>query len=408
MRLVRIPQWRAYRPSRRDAVTAACLTLVGQVVTWGRLEEQQYFHGPRAVNAVLSLLVTGSFAWRRRAPLAVVSFVVVVFCLSEVFVHHDVTMLAGFVPLIVLTASAGYHCNRRDAVTAAAVALVGLFAVVLSADELRSIANVGYDSAFLLAPWLACRGIRERENRAAALAADLERERAHQEVARREVLTAERVRIARELHDIVAHSVSVMVIQLGAARLGLRAGSEAAEPPLLAAEDVGRQALAELRRLLGVLRAEADSQVVVTEITPSPPQPGLHLIPALIDTARATGVDVRLDTVGTPVELSLGLNVTVYRIVQEGLTNVLKHARATHVDIRLAFEATHLDITLTNDGDGARDGSGGDGHGLIGIRERAALFGGTTRAGARRTGGWELQARLPLAGDHRPVPQPVP
>lgn len=387
---------------------AACFTVVGQAVTWGRLEEQQYLHGPRAANALLSVLVTGSFAWRRRAPLAVVSFVVVVFCLSEVVFHHDVTMLAGFVPLIVLTASAGYHCNRRDAITAAVVAWVGLFAVVWSAVELRSLGNVGYDSVFLLAPWLAGRGIRERENRAAALAADLERERARHEAAQREVLTAERVRIARELHDIVAHSVSVMVIQLGAARLGVRAGSEAAERPLLAAEDVGRQALAELRRLLGVLRADAESGTAATGAGPRPPQPGLDQLPAVVDTARATGIDVRFDTVGTPVGLSAGLDVTAYRIVQEGLTNVLKHAGASRVDIRLAFEASRLDITVTNDGHRSNGSSGRDGHGLIGIRERAALFGGTADAGTLPDGGWQLRATLPLSGDHRSAPQPVP
>jgi signal transduction histidine kinase len=265
---------------------------------------------------------------------------------------------------------------------------------------------------FLLGPWVATRGLREREDRAAALGAQLERERAQQQRLRRDIVTTERARIARELHDVVAHSVSVMVIQLGAARMSLQSCPQQAEEPLEAAAEVGRDALAELRRLLAVLRAEDGGQSG-TGATPAPPQPGLTQLPSLMATARTAGIEATVATSGTPVPLTPGLDLTAYRIVQEALTNTLKHAHAQHFTVRLSYASSVLDIDIADDGlplaaPGRRDAAGGDGdlgvlsgggHGLVGIRERAALFGGDASIGPAADGGWRVHARLPLGVD---------
>jgi signal transduction histidine kinase len=384
-----LPQsWRAYRPPVTDVVIAVVFVVVGQVVTWGLFEDPRSFEGPRALNAVLSLLLMAALAWRRRAPLAAVTWAVAVYFLTQPLVPHDVPLLTGFLPLVVLTASAGYGCSRRRAFLAAGIAVLGLTAVTLSTPWLRSADYFAYNLVYLLAPWLAARGLREREDRAAALSAALVGERAAKDAAVREVAAAERGRIARELHDIVAHSVSVMVVQIGAARMQVQSGAAGAEAPLLAAEDVGRQALADLRRLLGVLRAD-DGEA------PQAPQPGLSALDALVAQTRATGLDVDVEVDGDPVELPAGLDLTAYRIVQEALTNTLKHSGAASASVRLRFEPSSLLVEVVDDGT-ATPADDATGHGLVGIRERVAMFGGTVTTG-RIPGGWRVRAELPLA-----------
>ncbi len=385
--------WRAYRPPVTDVAVAAVFVVVGQLVTWGRLDEPSAFAGPRLLNAVLNVVLMVALAWRRRAPLAAVCWAVAVYYAPQAVVQHDMTLLVGGVPLIVLTASAGYACPRRRAVLAAAVATAGIVAVTLSTPWLRSPDYFAYNLVFLLGPWLAARGLREREDRAAALSAALATERATKDAALHEVAAAERVRIARELHDIVAHSVSVMVIQIGAARMQLRIRPDTAEGPLLAAEDVGRQALADLRRLLGVLRA--DAAVEGWNALPQAPQPGLSALPVLVEQARSTGLSVDVRVEGGPVVLPAGLDLTAYRIVQEALTNTLKHSGAAHVSVRLSYRDSSLHIDVVDDGT-QTPADEGTGHGLVGISERVALFGGTALTGPAPDGGWRVHAELPL------------
>ena len=392
-RLVLSNFWRAYRPPATDVAIAAAFAVVGQRVTWGRLDDPTAFAGPRVVNAALNLLLMAAIAWRRRAPLVALCWAVTVYYLPQVLVQHDVTLLAGFVPLIVLTASAGYSCPRRRAFLAAAIAVVGLIAVTLATSWLRTPEYFAYNLVFLLGPWLAARGLREREDRAAALSAVLATERANQVAALREVAASERVRIARELHDVVAHSVSVMVVQIGAARMQLRIRAASAEAPLLAAEDVGRQALTELRRLLGVLRA--DEAADGSAAGPQPPQPGLSALDALVAQTRAAGVLVEVQVAGDPVELPAGLDLTAYRIVQEALTNTLKHGGAVHASVRLAYAPSSLLIDVIDDGTDT-PADEGTGHGLVGISERVSLFGGTATTGRIAGGGWRVHAELPL------------
>ena len=344
-----------------DLAVAAVLAVVGQVVTWGLFDEPDAFSGPRPTNAILNLLLMSSLAWRRRAPLAAVSWAVAIYYLPQAIVPHDMTFLAGAVPLIVLTASAGYHSSRRHAVAAAAIGLIGLAAVTLGHPWLRAPDYVAYNVIFVLAPWLAARALRGREDRAGALDATLASERASRDAALREVVASEQARIARELHDIVAHSVAVMVIQIGAARTQLPPETVASEASLLAAEDAGRQALADLRRLLGVMRSD-DAAGGPFPTGPQPPQPGLSQLDSLVAQTSGAGVMVEVQMEGEPSALPAGIDLTAYRIVQEALTNTLKHSGATRVTIRLTHTASSVVLDITDNGTRTAP-SDGSGHG---------------------------------------------
>ena len=387
-------RWGIRRPPTSDVLIAVGLVVIGQLVTWLRPGIPSAYAGPRLTNAVLSLLLMSAFAWRRRAPLGVVVWAVTVYFLTQAVVLHDMTFLAGGVPLIALTASAGYHASRPRALAAAALAMVGLVIVTLTTPYLRSVEDLAWNTGFLMVTWLMARGLREREDRAATLSAALVTERAAQDAALRRAAAEERARIARDLHDVVAHSVSVMVIQVGAARMRLRAGAASAEAPLLEAENVGRQALEDLRRLLNVLRAD-DRAENGPGSGPQPPQPGLSQLDGVLAQVRTAGLGVDMEVVGQPMAVPSALDLTAYRVVQEALTNTLRHGDATHATVRLAYKPTTLEIDIVDDGT-ATPVRGRIGHGLSGISERVTLFGGAATAGPLVEGGWRVHAELPL------------
>jgi signal transduction histidine kinase len=232
----------------RDVILAAAVTAFGLLVTFVRIGDGTIYHGPRLPNAILSVLVTGTLVWRRTRPLPAVAWIFAVYAASFVVVRHDLQMVAGFVVVIVLVASAGYHASRREALACLAVGLAIPAVLIPLEPQLGGWSGAVFDAAFVALPWLAARALRNREDRAAALGTQLALAQARQ----REILHEERAQIARELHDIVAHSVSVILLQVGAARMRAPGQPGLAEP-LHAAEASGRQALAELRRLLGVL-----------------------------------------------------------------------------------------------------------------------------------------------------------
>lgn len=227
----------------------------------------------------------------------------------------------------------------------------------------------------------AVRALRER-------ARTLEAER---DATARAAVAEERSRIARELHDVVAHSVSVMTVQAGGVRRLLGPEQTRERDALAAIEATGRQALAEMRRMVGVMRTDPD-------LADLAPQPGLAGLGRLIDELRVAGLPVDLQVAGEPRQLQPGLDLAAFRIVQEGLTNTLKHAGPAHAWVRLRHEADALEIMVEDDGRGAANGAAG-GHGLIGIRERVAIYGGTFESGPRPGGGYRLSARLPVAAD---------
>jgi signal transduction histidine kinase len=197
------------------------------------------------------------------------------------------------------------------------------------------------------------------------------------------------VRIARELHDVVAHSLGVMTVQAGAARLVLDADPGRAEESLLSVEETGREALAEMRRLLGLLDLESSG----TELEP---QPTLLQVGALADQLRDAGLAVDLRVEGAARSLSPGVDLTAYRIVQESLTNVLKHAGSGTARVTVAYRSDTIEIEVEDDGHGRAQPAAG-GHGLVGMRERAAMYGGTLVAGPRPLGGFAVRATIPFA-----------
>jgi signal transduction histidine kinase len=226
----------------------------------------------------------------------------------------------------------------------------------------------------------------EREREAAEMRATLaERER---EAAARVAVAEERARIARELHDIVAHAMSVMVLQVGAVRHELPDTLKEDRDALGRVEQAGRTALAEMRRLLGAMRRDGDD----VELGP---QPGLDALDSLVEDVSRAGLPVRLHVDGERIPLPRAIDLSAYRIVQEGLTNALKHAHATHAEVTIRYSPDELELEVVDDGKGPAT-SNGHGHGLVGIRERVNIYGGEMSAGAAQAGGFILSARLPV------------
>ncbi len=374
----------------RDVIVAAVATAYGLLVTFVDIGDGTIYHGPRLPNAILSVLVTSTLAWRRTRPLLALMWIFAVYAATFVVFRHDLEMVAGFVVIIVLVGSGAYYAGRRDALACLAVGLAVLAVLTPLEPRLGGWSGAVFDSAFVALPWLAARALRSREDRAAALGTQL----ALAEARQREILLEERAQIARELHDIVAHSVSVILLQVGAARMRALSQPGVAEP-LHAAEASGRQALAELRRLLGVLNASPAEDQGADERVPDAPQPSIATLDRLAGTVRAAGLDIDLAIVGEVRPLPPGLELSVYRIVQEALTNVLKHAKASTARVRVDYGPYAVTIDIVDDGTTPTASSAAAGHGLVGMRQRARVFGGTTSAGPAPGGGWHVRAELP-------------
>jgi len=378
------------------------------IATWGqpRLIGSEAIAGPPWLLALLPLLLGGSLLLRRRAPL--VMWLVIWASVGLLFLLDGSNSLRGLTWTFVLFAAAyalGAHASLRRAVaglilTFPVVALIShrgdLGLAIGAGGDGGSNATVALALVQLAAFWLAGVFIHARR-RAAALAAQgaAAQRRAEQAAA------AERARIARELHDIVAHHLSVIVLQAA----GARASGKPAGATLEKIENSARRALAETRSLLGVLRDPDEAPGLA-------PQPGIGELDALAASVRAAGLPVSLVIDGEPGALPATVDVSVYRIVQEALTNVLKHAGPARADVTIGCAQDAVTIEVTDDGTGqpgnGQAGSGqpenrqpgnespGGGHGLAGMRERAAVFGGELAAGPRPGGGFVVRARLPL------------
>ena len=374
------------RPKRLDLALAAGVFLVMS----GELALGTKTRGPLAINLLLALGACTAIAWRRAAPLgALVTAGSLMLVMSAAFAHAQ-DLFSAFLLLSALGFSAGAHLNR----VRARVALGVIVAVVLGVSLVTTWKGVG-DQFFPLVLfcgwWVMGRAARARQRQTAELRAraeQLERERTENE---RGAVARERARIARELHDVVAHSVSVMVIQSGAARSVLDTDPDASIAALGAVEDTGREALAEMRRLLGILRPEG-------ERAEHEPQPSLDAVDRLVERARVAGLPVELRVEGDPGSLEPGVDLTAYRVVQEALTNALKHGGDGAARVTLRWSAELLELEVANRIGPAPAGLlTGSGHGLIGMRERVALCGGELRAGPSGRG-FVVRARLPCAG----------
>lgn len=264
-------------------------------------------------------------------------------------------------------------------------------AVVVLNDPGRSLGGAVSVLVIFVFGWLVGYALRERTARTEAAEERAVRAEREREAAARLAVAEERTRIARELHDVVAHAVSVMVLQVGAVRHRM-SDADAEDRTLLEnVEGAGRAALVEMRRLLGAMRGDGDEPERV-------PAPGLSDLDGLIARVRASGLAVELQVEGEPVVLPAGLDLSVYRIVQEALTNTLRHAAARRAEVALTFGPHDLRVEVRDDGRGPVDGNG-LGHGLVGIRERVKIYGGEMSVAAAPGGGFVLEARLPLDGD---------
>jgi signal transduction histidine kinase len=368
-------------PPVRDAALALAFVGAGLFEVWAIGLE------PYWVSVPSILVQGGAVAWRQRAPLvALVTATVAMF----VGTAAGVPLHAAIVPIaiaLVLVYSVGQHEPRSRAAFGLVVVLCGVHGAMQLAvanGEDYPIGDRVFVTLFVVAPWLVGRALHGRAREVEELAdraARLERER-------QAALAEERARIARELHDVIAHSLGVIVVQAGAGETVAVKQPEHAREVLHSIQQLGRQSLGEMSRLVGVLR-DGGEEVGLA------PQPGLVDLPALVAQTRASGLDATFSVTGTPVDVAPGLDVAAYRIVQEALTNTRKHASATLATVTVHHTPEELTIEILDDGTGSANGSGG-GHGIIGMRERAALYGGTFEAGPRPDRGYAVRAVLPI------------
>jgi signal transduction histidine kinase len=330
--------------------------------------------------ALVAIVVIESAAlwWRRSHPTAVLLVSVVLaaaaFALAP---ERDPSNPALIFAVYAVSAYAGTRVRLAVVVVAISLVLTGVVLLLTSEfDTARKLMPAGVTA---LIAWVIGDYIRSRR----AFLADLvARNRQEREQAAEE----ERLRIARELHDVVAHNVSVMAIQAGAARVSGNSSADA----LASIESTARDTLSELSRLVGVLRHGSDPPELA-------PQPGLAQVETLLKPVRDAGIDVTLKVSGVRRELPAALDLSAFRIVQEALTNVLKHAHATRAEVSIDYAADAVTLVVSDNGSGATSAAGAStGHGLIGMRERADLFGGELTTGSSGVGGFTVRAKLPL------------
>ena len=341
-------------------------------------EGEPAFPGDRTATAALLLGVTVPLAWRRVHPRA--AFAASMLALSVLSLWQGGAEAGGlFIVLLIAVYSAAAWSDRP--IEVGAIAAVTLVAHGLRNPWSDGLGDYLFAPAFCAAGFVLGRIVHARGRRAQQA-----------EASAVEAVAAERARLARELHDVVAHSVSVMVMQAKGGAAVLDSDPDRARAAFRTIESSGRQAIEELRLMLGLLRGDA----AVDEAADRSPQPGLARLPALIESIRADGLTVELHEEGEPARLPAGEDVSAYRIVQESLTNTLKHAGAKRASVTLRWNEDAVELEILDDGDGGnRLDVPSSGRGLIGMRERATMFGGTLTAGPRREGGFRVHARLP-------------
>ena len=385
------------RAQALDLILAVIGVVLTAVAVWSANVISTPFAGPAWLKVVWPLLIGAPLALRRRAPLLGWTIIWAGISLQALITGNSPEGLELIFVLGVGSYSVAAYSTLRRALAGLAVTAVGCLIYGQANHDIMS-GNTGneWSAAFfataILAAWLAgvfIRGRREVVAQAARTAA------AEQQAQR--AVADERARMARELHDIVSHNLSVVVLQAAGAQA---VGGQDADPALEKIEHSGRQALVEMRRLLGVLRQPGE-QPARPELSP---QPGVAELAALAEGVRAAGLPVVLVVDGDPAGLPAAVDISAYRIVQEALTNVLKHAGQASAQVNVRCGADVVQIEVTDDGAGPQaGGQPGAGHGLAGMRERVALFGGELTTGPRPGGGFAVRARLPLGEQPRPA-----
>jgi signal transduction histidine kinase len=387
------PRFRVLLANRRIQI-AADSALAGAILVASLFEiasGADEWSGPRQFEVALAVLCSLPLIWRRSRTVPVAAIVVSAALATSLVVAPTQGPFESFVAIEIALYSVGvYVASRAGAAVLAVTTLAGLGALLTTERHVSGV-NAGDWLPILVwawGVWAVGRVIRSHTLRSAELER-LARELAAERDSRaREAVTVERARIARELHDVVAHKISVMGVQAAAARRVLTGEQPVIRQALAAIESTGRETIDEMRHMLGVLRDHSDELALA-------PQPGLRDLAALAVQMRAAGLPVDIQIEGEPRALPAGLELSAYRIVQEGLTNTLKHAGPSRASVAVRYLDRAVELEIVDDGPGGA-ASDGTGNGLIGMRERVAMFGGELDAGRRAEGGWSLRARLPV------------
>lgn len=371
-----------------DVAAAAILTLITWAELAGNREDINAFPGQVAAFTAM----TAAVGLRRRAPMVAVGVVAIAMTVQTVL--GEAPVVGGFVALLVVLYSAGAHLGGSRSVTALGALLASTAVYPLVEPAARNIPDAVGNLVILSGGWGVGRGIRYHRSRERLLRAAQTELQARHEMDKHVALASERARIARELHDVVAHGVSLMLVQTGAARLSLDRHPDRARSSLLVVEATGRQALEDLQHMLGVLRL---TEAVLSDGDETGTGSGLQRLEQLLEHTRAAGLAIDLRVDGDTSSLPAALGHCAHRIVQESLTNTVKHANAASATVRLRATNDRLDVEVRDDGRGRpqREPLPSGGYGLDGLRERVALYGGQLAAGPLPDGGWRVTAALP-------------
>jgi signal transduction histidine kinase len=365
-------------PTAVDRALAVVLTVMAQLEVWlgngNRADHNQL------VAALVSLLATTGIAVRRRWPFEVGVAVPWAFAI-QLGVWGDPQIISASIAYFCALYALTVWTTRRRFLLGVALILAAFPVIVAGPSDVKVGSAVLFGLVTTVVMFLIRFVLADRERRLQLA----ERER---DLAAREAVVEERARIARELHDAIAHDVSMMVVQAGAERRVLEAGDGSTREVLSTIEQIGRGALTEMRRLVGMLRSD--------EGDPLAPQPGLDDLPRLVAQVREAGLPVDLQVEGERRDLPVGIELSAYRIVQEALTNALKHAGDAQAAVRVRYGDDSLELEIIDDGAGGREPVASGGHGLVGMRERVALYGGRLDAGRRPSGGFAVRVLLPI------------
>jgi signal transduction histidine kinase len=345
---------------------------------------------PLAVAMALEAGLTLTLLARRRFPFgAPAGMLVAGTALSFVDGRLIPYSFAGFLAALAAAFLLGSLADRKQAFIGLALTFAALI-VIVGNDPERSAGDFVFIPLVFATSWLAGYGLTRRLEQVHAAEERARRLELEHEAEARAAVAEERARIARELHDVVGHAVSVMTVQASGVRRLLNPDQDREREALMIVEQTGREALAEMRRLVGVLRRPEEAPALA-------PQPSLQHLDHLVEQAREAGLPVKVQIEGEAKELPAGLDLTAYRLVQEALTNAIKHAQATSAEVLVRYEDGAVELEVVDDGRGTSDGSSeSGGHGLVGMRERVTVYGGELEAGPRLEGGFALKARLPI------------
>lgn len=391
-----LPLWLHEHQTVRHGLVALFILAVGiPQLLLQKIYVEYGYRDPDAVQLIVTVLLTVSLTFRHRLPMSVlIGYLVGGTLLEALRYQPSFALVVGF--LIAVYSVAAHRALAYSAI-GFLIAFVAYLTLLISIDDNGGPVGVATNMALLVGVWWLGRSLRLRR----AYLAELEDRAARLERARgtdaRAARVEERSRIARELHDVVAHHVSVMTVQAGAARRILDKDPAGAKEAMTTIEEVGRAALSEMRRIVGVLHTERELSARARELAP---QPGIDDLGSLIDHVRETGLAVRSQTGGERRPLPPGVDLAAYRLIQEALTNTLKHAGPrARAWVKIEYAPRELLVEVADDGRGVVAGLGSDdqpGHGLVGMYERVALYGGELRIGPRVGGGFQVRARFPL------------